>query len=419
MTAMLNKTCPPVQGQTTRYFNCSVLFRFVPPKFLIPTKPAATPRARLFRKKTLIFLISHISQITFQNFRCLPANGIANHLQIGDAAHVESRDSNGAFSVASRFGLRRLAAAFTFCAVIVQLLLISPTSIKAAEPTRAEAPKKLHVVTTIFPIYCFASGVIGSEGEVQNLLPANVEPHDYQLSPSDLRKIKQADLVIMNGLGLDNWVMKALEPNKNRRVISLGSLLNKTNLINLPADLALEGEHKHGHEHQHGAANPHIWLDPQIAIQCVNIISSAIASENPACRTNAESYVARLTKLDSDIATQLAPVRNKAFITQHDAFPYFVRRFQLKQVGVIEVTPDVSPSPRYLSDLLKVIREKNVPVIFTDPRASQRLAKQIARDTKIHTADLDTLESESGTLDPKGYEQGMRRNAATLVRELK
>jgi ABC-type Zn uptake system ZnuABC Zn-binding protein ZnuA len=149
----------------------------------------------------------------------------------------------------------------------------------------------------------------------------------------------------------------------------------------------------------------------------VNIISNAVAVLNPAYKTNAAAYSARLTQLDSDIATQLAPVRDKAFITQHDAFPYFVRRYRLKQVGVIEVTPDVSPSPRYLSDLLKVIREKNVQVIFTDPRASQRLAKQIAKDAKIHAAELDTL--ESGKLDPQGYEQGMRRNAVTLVRELK
>jgi ABC-type Zn uptake system ZnuABC Zn-binding protein ZnuA len=77
----------------------------------------------------------------------------------------------------------------------------------------------------------------------------------------------------------------------------------------------------------------------------------------------------------------------------------------------------VPPSPRYLSDLLKVIREKNVPVIFVDPRESQRLAKQVAHDAKIRTAELDTL--ESGKLDAQGYEEGMRRNAETLARELK
>jgi len=308
--------------------------------------------------------------------------------------------------------VRRLGAAFTFCALVAQLLLTSPLPAKAA-PTA----KKLHVVTTIFPIYCFASGVIGSEGEVQNLLPANVEPHDYQLSPSDIRKIKEADVVIMNGLGLDNWVTKALEPNKNRRLIILGDLVRKDDLIVARPDLDIEGKHKHGHEHEHGPANPHIWLDPQLAIQCVNAISNAVAAANPAYRKNAEAYGARLKQLDSEMAAKLGPAREKPFATQHDAFPYLVRRYQLKQVGIIEPTPDVPPSPRFLSDLLKVIREKNVQVIFNDPRSSPRLAKQIAKDAKIHTAELDTL--EAGKIDPNGYEQGMRRNAQILTTELK
>jgi zinc transport system substrate-binding protein len=302
-------------------------------------------------------------------------------------------------------------------AVLTALLALQTFAIAttAAEPTTT-TPKKLRVVTTIFPIFCFASGVIGSEGEVQNLLPANVGPHDYQLSPSDIRKIKDADLVIINGLGLDNWVLKAVDTNKTR-LLTLGALLTKTNLIDIPADLDIEGKHHHGHEHQHGPANPHIWLDPQLAIRCVNIISNAIAARNPAYKTNAAAYVTLLTQLDSEIAAQLQPVRAKPFITQHDAFPYFVRRYQLKQVGILEPTPDVSPSPRFLADLLKVIRDKNVRVIFNDPRSSPRLVKQVAADAKIRMAELDTL--ESGKLDPQGYEKGMRRNAATLVRELK
>jgi zinc/manganese transport system substrate-binding protein len=289
----------------------------------------------------------------------------------------------------------------------------------------AEEPKKLRVVTTIFPIYCFASNVVGSDGEVHNLLPPNVGPHDYQLSPSDLRKIKEADIVIMNGLGLDNWVMKAFPERKERfstssfkqSVIVLGALVNTNELIVAPPDLDLEGRHLHSHEHEHTLANPHIWLDPQLAIECVSNIVNAMTGLNPAYRKNGEAYIARLKQLDIDIAAKLTPVRNKPFITQHDAFPYFVRRYGLKQVGVIEPTPDVSPSPRFLSDLLKVIREKNVQVIFNDPRSSPRLAKQIAKDAKIRTAELDTL--ESGKLDPQGYEEGMRRNAATMALELK
>jgi zinc transport system substrate-binding protein len=308
-----------------------------------------------------------------------------------------------------RPGVRRSFAALLFSALVCALLL-SPST---AQP----AAKKLRVVTTIFPIYCFASAVIGSEGEVQNLLPPNVGPHDYQLSPSDLRKIKEADVIILNGLALDNWVAKAIDPNKKQKVIVLGDLLKKDQLIVSSTDLDIEGKHEHGHEHQHGPANPHIWLNPQLAIQWVSNIAGVVGPMNSAYQTNASNYVARLKQLDSDLETQLAPVRDKAFITQHDAFPYFVARYKLKQVGILEPTPDVSPSPRFLADLLKVIRDKKVQVIFNDPRSSPRLAKQVARDAKIRTAELDTL--ESGKLDPAGYETGMRRNAATLVRELK
>jgi zinc transport system substrate-binding protein len=333
--------------------------------------------------------------------------GIANHLQIDERLYVIGNGQHP--KTALRLGARRLFAAL-FLGVIVLAAILSFT-------TTAQPAKKLRVVTTIFPIYCFASGVIGSEGDVQNLLPPNVGPHDYQLSPSDLRKIKDADVIILNGLALDNWVTKAIDPARKQMVIVLSDLLKKDQLIVSSTDLDIDGKHAHGHEHQHGPANPHIWLNPQLAIQCVSNITAAVSAMNPAYAKNAEAYIARLKQLDADLETQLASVRDKTFITQHDAFPYFVARYKLKQVGILEPTPDVSPSPRFLADLLKVIREKKVQVIFNDPRSSPRLAKQVARDAKIRTAELDPL--ESGKLDPAGYESGMRRNAATLVRELK
>ena len=93
------------------------------------------------------------------------------------------------------------------------------------------------------------------------------------------------------------------------------------------------------------------------------------------------------------------------------------RRFQLKPVGVLEVTPDVPPSPRYLADLRKVIREKKVGVIFADPQSARRLVNQVAADAKIRVANLNTL--ESGKVSADAYEKGMRDNAETLARELR
>ena len=238
----------------------------------------------------------------------------------------------------------------------VLLLLMAPMLLFGAAAAEA---KRLHVVTTIFPVYCFASGVLGSNGDVQNLLAPNIEPHDYQLSPGDLRKLKDADLVIFNGVGLDTWVNKALSAAEKTRALDLGKSL-AADLLEASPDLDLAGTHKHGHGHQHGASNPHYWLDPQLAIRCVTNILAHVQQLDPAHAAdytkNAQAYIASLQKLDRDIAEKLAPVKDQPFITQHDAFPYFVRRYQLRLAGVLEATPEAPPSPRYLADLMKVIR---------------------------------------------------------------
>lgn len=294
--------------------------------------------------------------------------------------------------------------------------LLLSTSLDGAEP------KRLRVVTTIFPVYCFTANVLGLDGDVQNLLPPNVGPHDYQLSPSDLRKLRDSDLVVFNGAGLDNWITKAVSSAGNKHTLELARAL-KSDIIESSPHLELgdDQHHDHGHNHQHGPGNPHFWLDPQLAIRCVTNILASVQKLDPSRAAdyakNAEAYIARLKALDAEIEKKLSGAKDKPLITQHDAFPYFIRRYGLKLVGVIEATPDVAPSPRYLRDLLKVIREKNVQALFIDPQASPRLARQIAKDAKIRTAELQTL--ESGPPDPKGYEQGMLRNAETLARELR
>jgi zinc transport system substrate-binding protein len=287
----------------------------------------------------------------------------------------------------------------------------------------AAEPSPPRVLTTMFPIYCFASAVIGENGKVENLLPASVGPHDYQLAPSDYRKIRDADLVFTVGVGLESWLAKALKPS-DPRVTDLSKAFEKDLLKGSP-HLDLEGPHKHAHDHdhdhEHAGQNPHYWLDPTFAIRCVTNILARVQKIDPSRAAdyakNADAYIARLKALDTEISAQLKPVAAQPFITHHDAFPYFVKRYNLTLAGVMEITPDVAPSPRYLSDLLKVVREKKVQVIFTEPQFSSRLARQIAKDANIRVAQLDTL--ETGPLRKEAYEEGLRKNAATLLRELR
>jgi zinc transport system substrate-binding protein len=286
---------------------------------------------------------------------------------------------------------------------------------------------RLRVLTTILPIYCFAANIAGEEARVENLLPGGVGPHEYQFSPRDLRKIQQADLIILNGLGLENWLEKALQAGKQigsvQRVeasAGLGEELiyERSELkLDVKPDPRRRHRHDHGdHFHDHSGPNPHFWLDPRLAAHAVTNILEAFQAADPErseiYARNAEDFLERLEVLDAELARALAPLKGAAFVTYHDAFPYFVRRYDLNLAGVIEEVPEVQPSIRYLQQLLEVIREKEVRVIFTEPQFSGRLAGRMSRDLNVPLAELDPL--ETGPLEAAAYEEGMRRNAATL-----
>ncbi|MFM8468973.1 MAG: metal ABC transporter solute-binding protein, Zn/Mn family [Limisphaerales bacterium] len=287
---------------------------------------------------------------------------------------------------------------------------------RAAEPTA-----RLRVLTSFLPVYCFTANVAGDLAEVENLLPANVGPHDYQFAPRDLRKHSSAQLFIINGHGMEDWLAKALKAAKGSKtatVVEAFAGTPKDRLITELPHIHLPGEH--GHDH-HDGPNPHLWLDPTLAAHAVTNILAALQKADPknaaAYAANAVRYVERLHALDRDLAAALAPAKGRRIVTYHHAFPYFTRRYGLDLIGVIEEVPDVEPSPKYLAALQKVIREKDVKIIFTEPQFSPKLAQRIAKDTGVPLAELDTL--ETGPLKPTAYEEGLRRNLNTVVKHLK
>jgi zinc transport system substrate-binding protein len=290
----------------------------------------------------------------------------------------------------------------------------------------AGAQEPLRITTTFFPIYSIASSVAGRHVQVDNLLPAGVSPHEFQLSPKDLKKLSQAGVIVMNGLGLESWIEAALEKvevTKPQTLVRLADGL-KDQLISEAAS------HAHGVASAHPAfgakdieraqANPHIWLDPVLMAHGASNVLSVLVRLDPAhaddYRKNTEALVGRLRQLDMDYRQTLQAVRHGAFITYHQAFPYLVRRYELRQAGVFEEVPDVEPSARHLAELARVIREQKVKVIFIEPTSSPKLALQLAQDCGIKVAELDTL--ETGPLTAMGYEEKMRQNLASLVRGL-
>src|SRR5213594_1178571 len=134
-------------------------------------------------------------------------------------------------------------------------------------------PGRLKVVTTSLPIYCFTDNVAGDLASVENLLPANVSPHDYQLTPQDARKLSGARLAVASGLGLEDWLDRVLKGQHAPVVEASAGLGN--------------GRIGSDDRHDHGAWNPHFWLDPVLAAHAVTNIMRALQDVDPA---NAQGY---------------------------------------------------------------------------------------------------------------------------------
>jgi ABC-type Zn uptake system ZnuABC Zn-binding protein ZnuA len=308
---------------------------------------------------------------------------------------------------------------------LVGILVVTGWFLFMALNIQGAEGRPVKILTSFFPVYCLAAQVAGDAASVENLLPANVSPHEYQLAPRDLRKITRANLVILNGLGLESWLEQVVQqqaPNQRPQMVRLADGL---------ADALIKGgasDHSHGAKSTLGTepiapldVNAHIWLDPCLAAHGVtNILKAMIRIDPDAAdgyRKRAGALVARLEALHREYDQLLASVRHQAFITYHQAFPYLIRRYGLNLAGVIEETPDTEPSARHLKLLSETIREQKVRVIFIEPQSTAKIAVQLARDHGLALAELNPM--EVGPLEAGAYERLMRENLSILVNHLK
>lgn len=268
------------------------------------------------------------------------------------------------------------------------------------------APRKLRVLTSFLPLYCFTANVAGEFAEVENLLPPGMEPHDFQLSPREMKRIAAADLLVVNGLGLEAWLDKVINSSTENKTVVLASQGISGELI----------RPRGTDDSVRSLPNPHLWLDPCLAAIMIQNILAGLQKADPSHAAEfahqATLYLSILTRLDADLKAALGAFHDQPILTYHDAFPYFARRYGLRIAGVLEETPEVPPSARHLAALANIIRTEKVSVIFSEHGSSPRLPQMMGRDYHMQVAILNTL--ETGDLKPEAYEVGMRQNLQTL-----
>ncbi|MBD2102696.1 zinc ABC transporter substrate-binding protein [Leptolyngbya sp. FACHB-261] len=293
-----------------------------------------------------------------------------------------------------------------------------------AQATGSATPaiKTLKIVTTILPVTGFTKAVAGERAEVRYLIPTNVGPHDYQARPEDARTLAEADVLVKNGLGieeyLDNMIANANHPglkivDASQGVSTLGADAEA------PAHVGGTGEATATDEHEHeGEFNPHVWLDPARAIQQVENIRDGLIAADPQGRAiytaNAAAYIERLKALDAEFAAALKPYTGKEFVTYHDFAPYFAQRYKLKTEFLVGV-PEENPAPGDVRRVLNAVQQSELKTLLSEPQATGSPFSALANDLKVQVSYFDPMETSGPEgVQPDYYFTVMRQNLKNL-----
>ena len=282
------------------------------------------------------------------------------------------------------------------------------------------------VMASFPPLYCFAQNVAGDDAVVKTAM-SNQGPHHFDPKPSDARRITQADLFVINGLGLDETIarkMKGGSGNLDLKIVNLGERFQGHELEEGGACLHDHG-HGHAHEHEHGL-DPHVWLGIGHAVKQVEGIRDALKEYDPAHAADydrrAAEYVAKLRKLEADGKELLKDKKDRKFVTFHESLTYFAETFDLKIADIIQKVPGQEPTAKELADLVEACKANKVRVIAVEPQYSaQSSASTILDELKRQgvedpvLVEIDPLETAQGGPNAEWYETRMRENLKKLA----
>jgi len=271
---------------------------------------------------------------------------------------------------------------------------------------------KMKVVVSINPLADFVKQVGGTKVEVVLLLPPGASPHTFEPTPKVIREISQSRLFFKIGSGLEFWADRMITASAAR-----------IDIVDSSAGVDLITSENHDHESGHGHlanTDPHIWLDPVICIGIINKIETALSKADPSnalyYRKNASVYRGKLRELDQEISERTKAFRTREYVTFHQAWNYFSRRYGLKVAAAIEEGPGKEPSPKHVARIIETLRRLKTRVIFAEPQFSPKIAETIAKDAGAQVLFLDPI---GGQRDKETYISLMRYNLAIMEKALK
>ena len=296
--------------------------------------------------------------------------------------------------------------------MLLSVLLLLPGCTQA--PSGSSQEEGLTVLATTYPVYLFARTVAqGVEGvTVERLNTGSVSClHDYTLSVDDMKKIEGADVIAMNGAGLEDFMDDALAASSAA-------------VIDCSQGVALLENADHIHEegdggHDHGHWDPHYWMDPGNAAVMVRNLQEGFALADPdhgdAYARNGEEAAGQLPSFAGVCTQALEGAEGAALITFHDGFHYFAQALGLPLLASIEEEEGSEASAMEINEITQLVKEHQLPVIFTEVNGSDATANAISRETGCQVAQLTMLMDGPEEGDLSTYLEGVRSNVNTIV----
>lgn len=274
---------------------------------------------------------------------------------------------------------------------------------------------RLKIVASTTIIKDVVQNISGNHAEISCIVPANTSPHGFVPTPMEMKMAANADIIFINGLGLETFIETVIKNSGT-----------KASVVSLSDSIKI-APHSDPNSHEHdNHTDPHVWLDPSNVKEWTRIISAALAETDPSRKElylqNAGHYAVQLDSLDSEISLKLSAVlpANRKLVTDHMVFGYFGRKYKFTQIGA--VIPGFSslsePSARELADLQDLVIENKVKAIFVDTNLNPSLAARLAADcnaelVRLYTGALDVPGSQADT-----YLKYMHFNAETIAKAL-
>ena len=266
-------------------------------------------------------------------------------------------------------------------AIVIPLSSIAVYGTNSNQQFTITDSSKLQVISSFYTLHEFSQNIGQEKVDVTLLVPVGVEPHDWGPTIKDVQRMQKSDLIIINGIGFENWVDNLEETDYQGVIVDTSNGILVRNL---------------DQEQINSSGDPHIWLNPVYAKIQVQNIANAFSNSDPDNQQyyqfNAAQYIEQLDLLDLKIRNELSDC-NQDFVAFHDAFSYFADEYNLNQHTIISSnSPHGEATAKTLEEVISTSRELNIKVIFSEENVNTRTSEIIANEIDGKVLVLSTLE---------------------------